>query len=273
MSSKNVVPKLSDTQKEALNFYVRSHYLIINNLLCQNFDELLLKCLPFVNDDDKGMIKEALEQGKAKRFNTNEEWGEKIFNAYVKRTTEKLTLKDVENHLKIAVHDILEINSAMMPLDNDLTVFRKVHLRDHFSTCKVGEKKEIPCFISTTLNPDKYETSADVMLYKIILPKGTPVIRIDLLDKALANEYFGTSPQNEEEVLLPPMSFQVLNIVSQSDGNIKGKVDLKALEPLDVLTILKNSLTQLHKTKNLNIQLKSSYKKFDKLQKLAVFER
>lgn len=256
MSSQNTIPKLLNAQKEALNFYTRSHYLIINNLMCQKFDELLLKWLPIVNDDDKSMIQEALEQGKAKRFNTNEEWGERIFNAYVKRTTDKLSPKDVIKHLKIAVQDILKINSAMMPLDNDLTVFRKVHLRDHFTTCKVGEKKEIPCFVSTTLNPDKYETSADVILYKIILPKGTPVIRIDLLDKALANEYFGTSPQNEEEILLPPMSFQVLDIISQSDGNIKGKVDLKAFQPLDILVILKNSLTQLYKAKNLKIQLK-----------------
>ena len=177
-------------------------------ILCQKFDELLLKWLPIVNDDDKAMIKEALEQGKAKRFNTDEKWGEKIFNAYVKRTTDTLTRKDVEKHLNIAIQDILEINNAMVPLETDLVVFRKVHLRDHFPVCHEGDEKEIPCFISTTLNPDKYETSADVVLYKIILPKGTPVIRIDLLDKALANEYFGTSPQNEEEVLLPPMSFQ-----------------------------------------------------------------
>ena len=253
MSTQNTIPRLSNAQKEALNFYTRSHYLIINNLMCQKFDELLLKWLPIVNDDDKVMVKEALEQGKAKRFNANEEWGEKIFNAYVKRTTEKLTPKDVEKHLKIAVQDILEMNSAMMPLDNDLTVFRKVHLRDHFPICHVKDKKEIPCFVSTTLNPDKYETSADVVLYKIILPKGIPVIRIDLLDKALANEYFGTSPQNEEEVLLPPMCFQVVKIDSNISGNIKGNIELKALYSLNLKDILDASLKQLYKTKGFDI--------------------
>ena len=252
----NIIPKLSNAQKEALNFYTRSHYLIINNLMCQKFDELLLKWLPVVNDDDKVMIKEALEQGKAKRFNTNEEWGEKIFNAYVKRTTDKLTPKDVEKHLKIALQDILEINSAMVPLDSDLTVFRKVHLRDHFPVCHVKDKKEIPCFISTTLNPDKYETSADVVLYKILLPKGTPVIRIDLLDKALANEYFGTSPQNEEEVLLPPMCFQIVKMDSNISGNIKGNIELKVLYALNLKDILDASLKQLHKIKGLSINYK-----------------
>ena len=253
MSTQNIVPKLSDTQKEALNFYTRSHYLIINNLLCQKFDELLLKWLPIVNDDDKAMIKEALEQGKAMRFNTDDKWGEKIFNAYVQRTTDTLTTKDIAKHLNIAVQDILEINDAMLPLETDLAVFRKVHLRDHFPVCHKGDKKEIPCFISTTLNPDKYETSADVILYKMMLPKGTPVIRIDLLDKELANEYFGTSPQNEEEVLLPPMRFQVVKMDSHISGNIKGLIELKALYPLDLKNILNASLEQLYQVKGFDI--------------------
>ncbi|MGN0919748.1 MAG: ADP-ribosyltransferase [Alphaproteobacteria bacterium] len=254
MTTQTPIPKLSLPQKEALNFYARSHYLIINNLMCQKFDELLLKWLPIVNDNDKGMIKEALEQGKAKRFCTDEKWGEKIFNAYVKRTTDTLTTNDIEKHLRQAVRDILLINNAMKPLETDLTVFRKVHLKDHFRSCSIGDKKDIPCFISTTLNPDKYETSADVVLYKITLPKGMPVIRIDLLDKTLGNEYFGTYPQNEEEVLLPPMRFQVLDHISQSVDNIKGKVNLKAVQPLDALTILKNALNQLYKTKKLDLR-------------------
>ena len=125
MPPRNIVPKLSDTQKEALNFYTRSHYLIINNLLCQKFNEFL-KWLPIVNNDDRTMIKEALEQGKSKRFNTDEKWGEKIFNAYIKRTTDTLTRKDVEKHLNIAVQDILEINQRVR-----ITRHLKKHLNSY----------------------------------------------------------------------------------------------------------------------------------------------
>lgn len=244
---------LSDRQKEALNFYTRSHYLIINNLLSQKFDELIDKWLPIVNDNDKGMMREALEQGKAKRFFTSEEWGNKIYNAYAKRTTQNLTKKDIIKHLKITVQDILEIDRAMVPTTTDLSVFRKIHLRDCLSEYCEGDKLEIPCFSSTTLDPDKYETQADFMLYKIKIPQGTPLIRIDLLDKTLANEYFGTSPQNEKEVLLPPMCFKILKMDTKTDKNLKGTVDLEALYPLNTAKILDDVLINLYKIKKIDL--------------------
>ena len=238
---------LTDAQKEALNFYQRSHYLIVNNLLCQKFDTLVPKMIGVVNDNDKGMIKEALEQGKAKRFCTDEEWGARIFNAYVRRTTDGLSPKEIKKHIQIAAQDVREINAAMKPTDRDLIVFRKVHLPDHFNSCRVGEEKEISCFSSTTLDPNKYEAGDDVVLYKIKVPKGTPVIRVDLLDETLANEYFGWEPQNEKEVLLPPLRCKISKVDSCSKEKVKGQVDMVVTGTLDVLQILKNALMALNK--------------------------
>lgn len=223
--------KLTYKQKEAISFYVKSHYLIINNLMYDKKEDVE-KWLSIVNEDDIAVMHEAEEQGYSKRWETNEKWGKKIYKAYQKRTAQILTHKEKQRLLEIAREDIIQLNKAMSKSLNDIILYRNVKPCNVFSEMFVGKTIKVPSFFSTSsiLSETSYTKQKEFVRYVIKVPKGTPMIRVDIMDKGLSNEYMGSEGQNENEVILPPLKYNIRKISNIRQGNCITEVELEIVK-------------------------------------------
>ena len=92
---------LTKEQNESIYFYVRSDFLLINNILWDDKDNLDRSIVTLFNEH-KGMISEAKEQGPAKRFGVSEDQAHEIMQAYERRTPEEFNQKTRELMIQIA---------------------------------------------------------------------------------------------------------------------------------------------------------------------------
>ena len=60
---------MTEEQKEILRFYTTNDYLLINGLLWNEKDDVIDEFIRIINEDGRGVMKEAEEMGFSKRWN------------------------------------------------------------------------------------------------------------------------------------------------------------------------------------------------------------
>lgn len=197
---------MTEAQKETLRFYATNDYLLINGILWGENEATIDTFIRIINEDGRGVMKEAIEAGFDVRWNCSKEVGEKLFKIYQKRFP-TIDNEDVKREIICrAKNDISNMMESLEPLEKHLVLYRNIKTK-FIDQIEEGMPLRYLGFSSCSLNPHIAENAAygsnGCTLFEIIAPAGTPAIRLDLLEDV----------QNEpDEVVLPPMEFQVTKI-------------------------------------------------------------
>lgn len=204
---------MTDQQKETIRFYTTNDYLLINGLLWKEDRDILVDKIKFINEDGRGVMQEALEQGFDKRWECTLEEGERIFKMFEKRFPVIDSNLVVQQIFDRAKRDIDVLYSCLNTSEEELVLYRNIRTK-YICDYKDGDTINYLGFSSCSLHAHQAENatygSGDTTVV-IEVPKGTPLIRVDQTD--IANE--------PDEVILPPIAFRVT--ITQN-GSIRLKV-------------------------------------------------
>lgn len=202
---------MTEAQKETLRFYATNDYLLINGLLWGEKEETIDIFIHLINDDGRGVMAEAIEQGFAVRWKCSKEEGERLYQLYQKRFP-IIDNQNVKNYiLQQARNDIDNMMSCLEPLASELVLYRNIKTK-FVDKLEQGMTLNYLGFSSCSLHPHiaKNATygSSGCTLVEILAPADTPAIRIDLMPDV----------QNEpDEVILAPMEFLVTKIDKENE--------------------------------------------------------
>lgn len=203
--------KMTENQKETLQFYTKNDYLLINGLLWGIDENTTNTYIQLINEDGRGVMKEAIEQGYDTRWNCSKEEGERIFQIYQKRFP-IIDSDDVKKSIiEIARNDITNMMNSMTPLVTELVLYRNIKTK-YVEKLEQGMTLHHLGFSSCSLSPHVAEnatySSSGCTLVEIIAPIGTPAIRVDLMPDI----------QNEpDEVILAPLDFLITKVDKVND--------------------------------------------------------
>lgn len=203
--------KMTENQKETLQFYTKNDYLLINGLLWGIDENTTNTYIQLINEDGRGVMKEAIEQGYDTRWNCSKEEGERIFQIYQKRFP-IIDGDDVKKSIiEIARNDITNVMNSMTPLVTELVLYRNIKTK-YVEKLEQGMTLHHLGFSSCSLSPHVAENatygSSGCTLVEIIAPIGTPAIRVDLMPDI----------QNEpDEVILAPLDFLITKVDKVND--------------------------------------------------------
>lgn len=204
---------MTESQKETLRFYTINDYLLINGLLWGEDEQKIDIFINLINEDGRGVMAEAAQQGYDVRWNCSKEEGERLYKIYEKRfpVIDSVTVK--EEILKQAKMDIANMMDCMTPLETDIVLYRNIKTR-FVENLNKGMTLDYLGFSSCSLNPHVAENaeygSSGCTLAEIIVPAGTLAIRLDLMPDV----------QNEpDEIILAPVKF-VITKVDQNSNKI-----------------------------------------------------
>lgn len=201
---------MTEAQKETLRFYATNDYLLINGLLWGEKEETIDIFIHLINDDGRGVMAEAIEQGFAVRWKCSKEEGERLYQLYQKRFP-IIDNQNVKNQiLQQARNDIANMMSCLEPLASELVLYRNIKTK-FVDKLEQGMTLNYLGFSSCSLTPHIAENatygSSGCTLVEIIAPAGTPAIRLDRMPDV----------QNEpDEVILAPIEFLVTKIDNDS---------------------------------------------------------
>ena len=204
---------MTDQQKETIRFYTTNDYLLINGLLWKEGRDILVDKIKFINEDGRGVMQEALEQGFDKRWECSLEEGERIYKMFERRFPVIDNDFIIQQIIERAKQDIDVLYSCLKPSEEDLVLYRNTRTK-YIDGYKDGDIVNYLGFSSCSLHEHKAENatygSGDTTVV-IEVPKGTPLIRLDQTD--IANE--------PDEVILPPIAF---GVTIAPNGSIRLKV-------------------------------------------------
>ena len=202
---------MTEAQKETLRFYTTNDYLLINGLLWGEDDKKIDIFIRLINEDGRGVMAEAEEQGFDVRWECSKEEGERLYRIYQRRFPIIDNEGVKEQILQRAKDDISNMMSCMVPLESQMVLYRNIKTR---FVNNLEEKMSFVCrgFSSCSLNPHMAENatygSGGCTLVEIIAPAGTPAIRMDLM----------ADVQNEpDEVILAPAEFFVTKVDKENN--------------------------------------------------------
>ena len=197
---------MTEAQKETLCFYTTNDYLLINGLLWGTDEKTIDIFINLINEDGRGVMSEAVEQGFDIRWNCSKEEGDRLYQIYQKRFPIIDSEAVKEQILERARVDIANMIACMTPLETDMVLYRNIKTR-FVENLKEGMTLDYLGFSSCSLNPHMAENaeygSSGCTLVEIIVPAGTLAIRLDLMPDI----------QNEpDEIILAPVKFIVTKV-------------------------------------------------------------
>ncbi len=214
---------MTEAQKETLRFYTTNDYLLINGLLWGENENTIGQFIQLINDDGRGVMAEATEQGFDVRWKCGKEEGEKLYRIYQKRFPRIDDEKAKQRILEQARTDISNMMSCMTPLASEMVLFRNIKtkftekLREGMTLNYLGFSS---CSLSPHIAQNAAYGSSGCTLAEITAPGGTPAIRLDLMPDV----------QNEpDEVILAPTEL----FVSRVD-TANSKIFMTCRKPLNV---------------------------------------
>ena len=201
---------MTDAQKETLRFYTTNDYLLINGLLWGENEKTIDEYIKLINDDGRAVMAEATEQGFDVRWNCSKEEGKRLYQIYQKRfpiIDNPITKSQILEQAKL---DIANMMSCLTPLASEMVLYRNIKT-SFINNLEEGISLNYLGFSSCSLSPHIAENAtygaSGCTLVEIIVPAGTPAIRLDLLPDV----------QNEpDEVILAPSEFLVTKIDRES---------------------------------------------------------
>lgn len=211
---------MNNKQKEAIDFYLRNDYLLINALLWNDLNDLDKK-IKIIVDCNNAKIKEAIEVSPEKYWGCSKEESQKILNIFKSRSYKNIGKKEKQEIIARAKEDIKYIFESMSPLTKNLILYRNVdkkfanNLQENSIQNMLGFSS---CSTEMHIPHDKMYGSEDSVIYKIYVPKGFMALRLDQMPN-LRNE--------PDEVILPPMKCKIEKI---EEKNGKKFIKIIALE-------------------------------------------
>ena len=204
---------MTESQKETLRFYTTNDYLLINGLLWGTDEKTIDIFINLINEDGRGVMAEALEHGFGVRWNCSNEEGERLYRIYQKRFPVIDSKAVKEQILERARVDIANMMACMTPIETDMVLYRNIKTR-FVENLEEGMTLDYLGFSSCSLNSHVAENaeygSSGCTLAEIIVPSGTPAIRLDLMPDV----------QNEpDEIILAPVKLLVTK-VNQNENKI-----------------------------------------------------
>ena len=176
-----------------------------------------------INQDGRGCLEEALEQGYQKRWGLNQEDGEKLANIYRRRFPEILNDETKAKIIKQALIDIKNLESCLKPIDKSIKLYRNVKSKFTQNLC-INKTYNNLGFSSCSLQPHTAENkmygSENSTLFIINVPQNFPCIRLDLM-KDVQNE--------PDEIILAPMKYAIKSI-----DRLNNVVEIDAICPLKI---------------------------------------
>ena len=213
---------MTEAQKESLRFYTTNDYLLINGLLWGENEEMIDRFIRVINDDGRGVLAEAVEQGFDVRWSCGKEEGERLYRVYQRRfpVIDSQAVRD--RILAQARQDILNMMSCMTPLASDMVLYRNIRSR-FVDGLEEGMRLNYLGFSSCSLRPHPAENaeygSGGCTLAEIFVPAGTPAIRLDLMPDV----------RNEpDEVILAPIELLVTGADRENN-----RLYMSCLKPLN----------------------------------------
>ena len=167
---------MTEGQKETLRFYTTNDYLLINGLLWGEDEKTIDIFIQLINNDGRGLMAEAIEQGFDVRWNCSKEEGERLYQIYQKR----FPVMDNENVkaqiLDRAKNDIFNMISCMTPLTSEMVLYRNINT-GFVDDLEEGMSVNYLGFSSCSLNPHVAEDAtygvSECTLVEIVAPAGT----------------------------------------------------------------------------------------------------
>ena len=180
--------------------------MLINGLLWGTDEKTIDIFINLINEDGRGVMSEAVEQGFDIRWNCSKEEGDRLYQIYQKRFPVIDSEAVKEQILERARVDIANMIACMTPLETDMMLYRNIKTR-FVENLKEGMTLDYLGFSSCSLNPHMAENaeygSSGCTLAEIIVPAGTLAIRLDLMPDI----------QNEpDEIILAPAKFMVTKV-------------------------------------------------------------
>lgn len=210
---------MRDMLKTTLWFYTGADYLIINSFLWKNA-RALDECLEIVWNNNRGVIREAEEYTPEKRFLSSGIDAIQLYKSYLSRTPDVLSDAGKEQMIEQAIKDIRCLCLAMQPVHDEIRLIRNIDERYALKHFCIGDRIELLGLTSTSTTGQLIDYSQDNFrrpgqILHIHVAAGLPVLL----------------PENsrENEVILPPMAYRVLDRHDESGTDV---VVLEALYPL-----------------------------------------
>ena len=235
---------MDDKITESIYFYTRADYLIVNALLWGN-KEKIDNCIEKVYNNNKGMIKEAQDITPEKRFGMQKEDAQKVFESYLRRTPKNFDQEAKIKMIEIALNDIKNLKNAMKPAEKEMTLYRNVEKEDCIKKEMLYKNVDLLGLTSTSttgqeIEYGKGEKRKATYQYKILVSPRTPILQLENDDS------------DENEVILPPMKYNVLSVKESED---KTEIELEPIEVLNMNELLENTLNMVKEKYNIDLQI------------------
>jgi AraC-like DNA-binding protein len=224
--------------EESIYFFLRSDYLILNNVLCGKMNELW-KGAERANENSKWMLN-AFEEG-----NPNVALDEKEIVRYKNRQYEILDDEAKANIIKIAKIDIANFLNAMKPAEKEMLLYRTIWCDmaanyglprydvDDIVEFKIISSTAVTPFMENRVEPDvpyaewlNGNLHRDFYRYEITVPKGGFILNLE------DYEVYSKDWWEKGDVLLPPMKCRVKNLRESDNEKCRGIVEFEYLERL-----------------------------------------
>ena len=219
--------------EEAISFYTRNDFAIINHLLTENYDDLW-SYAQIAYQDNRSILEEYANGARS----INSDYDRKWQNSLKKRLLvgfDEAAKKTIIENAKSDIHNILH---SMYPAQQEMFLYRTAWMdrkfvgksvfpysREYkamsFGTGSIIEIKIISSYSLTPYREDD-DVGSSFFRYELHVPSGLPILELDKF----------VTHNEEGEVLLPPLMCRVTDIRSCEHLNCKGIVRLEYIKPL-----------------------------------------
>ncbi|MCL2159944.1 MAG: AraC family transcriptional regulator [Oscillospiraceae bacterium] len=221
---------------ETIYFWLRSDFLILNNVLCGKMKELW-KGAEKANENSKWMLN-AFEEDKRML-------DEKEIVRYKNRSYETLDDEAKDNIIKIAKIDIANLLNAMKPIKNEMLLYRTIWCDqeefyglprydvDDIVEFKIISSTAIAPYMENKVEPDvpysdwlNENLKREFYRFEITVPVNGFALQLD------EYEEYSQRWWEKGEVILPPMKCRVKNIRKSNIEKCRGIFEFEYLERL-----------------------------------------
>lgn len=219
--------------EEAISFYTRNDFAIMNHLLVGNFEDIWKEAM-LAYGDNRGIIEEYETGVRSVESDYDIKW----LNALRKRVLNRLDDAAKETIIKNAKDDIANILNAMYPAKEEMRLYRTAWIDSSITkenehaysreykelALETGSIFEVRTISSYALAPyrEDDDVGSDFYRYEILVPEGMPILELDRF----------ITHNEDGEVLLPPMKCRVVGMRNAQTARCREIINLEYIGTL-----------------------------------------
>ena len=207
--------------EESICFYTRNDYLLINDLLWGNSDNIE-KVIKIIVENSKACMKEAEEIGIENRWRGGPERCHALYEAYQKRTPKDLTANAKTKLIVQAKNDIENLFAAMQPCKTQMLLYRNLRLKD-IQEYRINQPLKTLGFSSCSKEKynKPYGKDHQFIRFNIHIPENTLMLDLD---------NYPDWNNEQGEVLLPPFTARTERVFKSETPDCLYEVELTLLK-------------------------------------------